>query len=79
MGNAIVEEQVHDDEEGVEELKQAGSLDASADNGFIPELFVTKSKKETPNTLRQNKLRELHCILVPLSSFIAEGTRFLAK
>ena len=57
MDDAIIKERVDDGKDEVKSSKQAGSLDASADNGFVPELFVTKSTKDTPNTSRQNKLR----------------------
>ena len=45
-----------DVEEEVEASKREASA-SSANGSFVPELFVTKSKKDTLNTVRQNKLR----------------------
>ena len=48
-------ERVDDGEEEVEASKQAGSLDASADDGFVPGLtglFATKTTTDTSNTIR---------------------------
>ena len=54
MDDVIVKEQVGD---GEDEVEESSLVRWSANNGFVPELFVTKSTKDTHNTLRQNKLR----------------------
>ena len=47
-------DQVDDGKEEVKALKQAGSLDVSADNGLVPgfnRLFATKSTRDTSSAV----------------------------